>query len=84
MIVLLHVLIAIASLIYATYLVIAPSRTKFRINTALIAATFASGTALVVVEQVALLRTCASGLCYLAAAVALSAWAKHRYLAKQD
>lgn len=84
MVILLHVLIALASLIYATCLIIAPSQIKFRINTALIAATFASGAALIIFEHAALLRTCASGLSYLAVTITLSAWAKRRYLAKQE
>lgn len=67
MILLTHVIIALTSLGVATWAVISPSRAKLRANYALIAATLASGTWLVIATHSPLLSSCMTGLIYLGA-----------------
>ncbi len=62
-----HIVIALASIGYTTYLYFRPSRTKLRVSYGLVAATLASGTYLVVSTHSPLLSSCVSGLLYLAA-----------------
>lgn len=64
MFLLLHIIIAISSLLFATYLVLAPSRAKLRVSGGLTAATVVSGTWLVLLTGTHLLRTCVTGLLY--------------------
>jgi hypothetical protein len=73
-----HVIIALTSILLATASLVAPSRNKLRINYGFIAATVVSGTAMVVVTQAPMLSSCMSGLSYLAVAVALSVAAEYR------
>lgn len=65
MIVLLHVLIALSSVAWTTYLNFAPSRRKFYAAYGLIGATLASGTYLVISTHSPLLSSCVTGLVYL-------------------
>jgi hypothetical protein len=65
MIVLLHVLIALSSIAFTTYLYFRPSKGKFYASYGLIAATLASGTYLVVSSHSPLLSSCVTGLFYL-------------------
>lgn len=67
MIVLIHVCIALSSILWTTLLFFAPSRRKFLVNYALIGATFASGTYLVISTHSQLLPACMAGLAYLTA-----------------
>ncbi len=67
MIVLLHVLTALASMIYTSYLFFAPSKSKFKVAYSLIGLTLVSGTYLVVSRHSPLLQTCTTGLVYLGA-----------------
>jgi hypothetical protein len=64
MLVLFHVLTALASLIYSTYLLIWPSRAKLHIAYGLVAMTLASGTCLVWSTHTKVLPACTSGLAY--------------------
>lgn len=66
MIVLLHVLIAISSLVYTTYLLFAPARSKFKAAYTLVALTLLSGFGLIVITHSPILQTCISGLTFLA------------------
>ncbi len=61
----LHILIALSSLAYTTYLFFTPSRAKLRLSYGLVAATLASGTYLVVSTHTAILQSCLTGLLYL-------------------
>jgi hypothetical protein len=60
-----HLIIALTSIVIATWAVISPSRLKLRANYALVGATLASGTWLVVSTHSPLLSSCLSGLIYL-------------------
>jgi hypothetical protein len=64
---LVHILIAISSLIYSGYVFFKPSKKKINIAYALVAATIATGTYLVVLMPSHMVSACISGLVYLAA-----------------
>lgn len=66
MIILLHVLIALSSIAYTTYLYFRPSKHKFYAAYGLIAATLASGSYLVVSTHAPMISSCTGGLFYLA------------------
>lgn len=82
MILVAHILIALAGLIYSTYLYFNPTPSKFRPANYLLAATIGSGTYLVISTGAPLLKTCLSGLLYLGVVYALITAARHR-LAKE-
>jgi hypothetical protein len=62
-----HIVIALGSIVYATYLLVQPSQTKLNVTYYLVGATLASGTYLVVSQSANLVQACMSGLVYLAA-----------------
>jgi hypothetical protein len=66
MIVLLHVLVALSSVCYTTYLFFRPTKKNFYISYCLIGMTFATGIYLVWSTHSPLLRSCIAGLVYLA------------------
>lgn len=82
MLVLLHVLIAISSLVYTTFLFVAPKRSRFFVSYALVATTIGSGTYLVVHTHAAMLQSCMTGLAYLGV-VTLGIAAAHFRLLRQ-
>lgn len=65
MIVLIHVAIALSSVIWTTHLYFSPTKRKFYGAYGLIAATLASGTYLVLSTHSPLLSSCMTGLVYL-------------------
>lgn len=65
MILVIHISIAISSIVYTTYLLLQPSQTKVRISYALVGATLASGTYLTILSPAQLLHTCLAGLVYV-------------------
>lgn len=81
MIVLVHVLIALSSLAFASYVFARPSLGRLRISYSLIGATLASGTYLVISTHSPLLQACLMGLVYLAIATTATL-AAHKKLAK--
>jgi len=70
MIVLAHVLIALSSVLYTSYLFLRPSKAKFYVSYGLIGLTLASGTYLVVSTHSRLLPACEAGLLYLGVVLA--------------
>jgi hypothetical protein len=64
MILTLHILIALASVAFATYVLFNPSRAGLRANYTLVAATIATGTFMVATQPVHMLQACLSGLLY--------------------
>lgn len=66
MILVLHIVIALASIAYTTLTYFTPSKSKLRVSWSLVALTLASGTWLVISMQSALLHSCMTGLIYLA------------------
>ncbi len=60
-----HVFTALFSIVYASYLLFTPSKRKFYVSYASVAATVASGTYLVIKNQGHILKSCITGLIYL-------------------
>jgi hypothetical protein len=83
MIIIIHVILAISSIIATSLLALFPSVKKLRVNNILIGSTIASGFILVFTTHVRILNTCISGLFYLCAVLAGTAYAKYR-LASQE
>ncbi len=63
---LIHIIIAIASLIYSGYVFLKPSKRGVNIAYGLVAATITTGTYLVVLMPSHMVSACISGLIYLA------------------
>ncbi|HEY1835256.1 MAG TPA: hypothetical protein VGG13_00335 [Candidatus Saccharimonadales bacterium] len=78
MAILIHVIIALSSIAYTTFLFLVPSEAKLKISYGLIGATFLSGTYLVVSRQAHLLSTCETGLVYLGAMTVGVLGVRHR------
>lgn len=64
---LLHILIALTSVVFTTYLYFAPTQTKLNASYGLVGLTVATGTLLIVTTGVPILKTCITGLLYVAA-----------------
>jgi hypothetical protein len=78
MLIVLHVTIALLSLLQATLTLVRPTRAKLHRSYGLIAATLASGILLVWQLHSPLVSSCFSGLFYLATAASLLALANRR------
>jgi hypothetical protein len=83
MIVLIHVLIAISSLVYTTYAFLSPSEAKLKISYGFVGATIGSGTLLVVSMPGHLLSACVTGLTYLGIMLAGIVGVHHRLSAER-
>ena len=66
MVLMAHILIALSSLVYTSYVFFSPSEAKLKVSYGLIAATVGSGTLLVITMPAHLVSACYSGLTYLA------------------
>jgi hypothetical protein len=66
MILVAHIIIALASLVYTGVLLISPSQAKLNVAYTLVAATIGSGSYLVLSKSTHLTQTCITGLVYLA------------------
>lgn len=73
-----HVVIALAGLVVAGFGLFKPSRKTIKTTYFLTAATIGSGTALVLVTQSNLMQSCVSGLVYLAATLTATAAARYK------
>lgn len=73
-----HIAIALASLIAATYALVRSSRRSLNASYALMALTLATGTYMAVALQASLLHVCLSGITYLAVAFVLTAAASSK------
>lgn len=73
-----HVVVALASLVVAAGASVVVSRLALRASYALVGLTLASGTYLVWSTRAAMLQACMSGLAYLALAFAAIGLARHR------
>jgi hypothetical protein len=83
MFVLLHVVIALSSVAYTTYLFLAPSKLKFYVSYGLIGMTLASGTYLVITTHSPLLSSCEAGLAYLGVVLCGLIAARHRLVSNR-
>jgi hypothetical protein len=79
-----HLAIALTSLIVATLCLFTPTAARLKLNYILMAATLASGTALVWVTKAPLLASCLSGLGYLSLVGVLTGLAKYRWSAQRS
>jgi len=84
MIVLLHILIAVTSVAYATWLYFSPSPAKLRVAYGLVATTVASGVYLVVAAPSHLAQACVTGLVYLGIVSAAILAARHKLAGLTD
>ncbi len=66
MLVLIHVIIAISSIIFTAFVFVRPSKSKLKVSYSLTAITLASGTYLVWSTGAPILQSCVTGLIYLA------------------
>lgn len=66
MIILLHILIAISSIVLTTITYLSPSKRKLTTSYISVGLTLLSGTYMVIATQTSLLRVCISGLAYTA------------------
>lgn len=82
MIVLIHVTIALISILHTTITFFIPSKRKLQIANYLVGATLASGTYLVISTHAAMLQACTTGLIYLSG-VSLGLFLAHRKLTVQ-
>lgn len=78
MILITHIIVALASLTLSAYAVAAPSRGIMRAAGSLVGLTLATGTALIVVDQAPILRTCLTGLAFVAVSCGLLALSRQR------
>jgi multisubunit Na+/H+ antiporter MnhB subunit len=78
-----HVIIAVSTLVYTTYLYYYPSPKKFNPAYWLLGFTLASGTLLIFISGANILRTCLTGLLYIGVVSAVIIAAKHK-LASQE
>jgi hypothetical protein len=74
-----HIIIALASLVTATLTLASPTARKLHTSYALVAATVLSGTFLVWTQPAHLMQACTSGLLYLGAVTAAIVVARQRY-----
>lgn len=80
---LLHIIVALMSMILSTYLVVRPSASLIKVSYGLIAATSASGIYLMIANPAYAIRGCIAYLSYTVFVTVLTARA-HRRLAQQE
>ncbi|MBW3569161.1 hypothetical protein KY385_03480 [Candidatus Parcubacteria bacterium] len=83
MFVLIHVLIAISTLVYTSYLYFYPAPNKFTPAYWMLGFTIASGTLLIFTTGANILKTCLIGLAYIGAVCAVIILAKHKLASQQ-
>lgn len=79
-----HIVIALISIIWASYAVFAPSRTKIAVSWSLVAATLITGTGLVINTGHHILQACISGLLYTAVVTTMIVIAQRRLAHQVD
>jgi hypothetical protein len=82
MVLVFHIIIALMSLVYATYVYFKPSNTKLRVSYIAIALTLISGTFLVFKNPSHMMETCLMGLFYTGVMTVGVVAAKRKLLAK--
>jgi len=78
MIILIHVVIAVSSIIVSGLSFIRPTNAKLKTSYLLIGSTLLSGTYLVFSAQASILRTCVSGLVFVAATSIVTHFSKNK------
>ena len=78
MILVLHVLTALASLLFSAYVFFRPSDAKVKASCGLIGAVMATGTLLIFTTQASILRACVMGLAFVFVTTALTVLANKK------
>lgn len=78
MLLLAHVLIALSSLVFTSYLFFAPAKRNFYISYGLVGLTLFSGTILVLSTHSPILASCVTGLVYIGVVLIGIVGARHR------
>jgi hypothetical protein len=78
MVLIAHIIIALFSLVYASYALLRPADHRFKAIYSLVGLTIASGTYLVVMQPSHMVQACISGLFYLGAIAFVTVLAKLR------
>jgi uncharacterized BrkB/YihY/UPF0761 family membrane protein len=81
---LLHIVVALASIGVSTYSFFAPSQAKLRLSYALVGVTLASGTFLVVSSGAHILQTCLTGLIYVGGVSIALVGARHKLVDQKE
>jgi hypothetical protein len=84
MAILIHVVIAMSSIIYSSVVLLMPDQKKLKISYGLVAATVASGTYLIISLPSHLVSACFSGLTYLAIVMILTVASHYRLASKKN
>jgi hypothetical protein len=83
MVLIAHIVIALFSLVYATYALLKPSDSRFKVIYSLVGLTVASGTYLVAMQPGHMVQACVSGLFYLSAIAFITVLAKLKLAAQE-
>ncbi len=75
---LIHIIIALGSIAFTTYLLFSPTEQKLKVSYGFIALTLISGTFLAISDSALLLHACVSGLVYVSVITAITAAAHVR------
>lgn len=78
MMLMLHILIALSSIVVASLLLLGPSEGKLKLSYGLILSTLSSGTLLIILNPEYAMRGCLAGLLYTTAVTALTVIARSR------
>lgn len=78
MLLLLHIIIALSSIAFASLLLLRPSHKKMNISRNLVIATITSGTALVFIQPSHMVQACVSGLTYISVVLVIMAAARYK------
>lgn len=84
MLLVVHILIALASIVWTSYVAVAPSRAKINGSWGMMAATLITGTALVASTGQHILQACVTGLLYAAVVTAGIFLAQRRFARQED
>lgn len=79
-----HIVIALVSIAWTTYVVVLPSKSKIHGSWAMVAATLVTGTALVASTGQHILQACVTGLLYTAVITAGIVTAQRRLAHQED
>lgn len=78
MILIIHIIFALASLIYSAFVAVAPTPRKLKFSYSFMSGTFASGVLLIFEREVNIAQVCISGLAYTAFVLASTLVAKRK------
>lgn len=84
MLIVLHVVLALAALVLSVAANINPSIKKLKISYYLAGGTLSTGVLLIVVNHASIIRTCLTGIAFFIAVSVLNETARKRLLAQQD